>query len=110
MAFLNSINTKAKALLNSGFGTNPSSYGGRFLNKDGTLNYKAMIETLDEIIRSGETNPLRRLDRHYHKGRNFTESLKERFELALQVRDHMRKKMCGFADNIEGDFDDNESY
>lgn len=38
MAFLNSINTKAKAFLNSGFGTNSSSYGGRFLNKDGTAN------------------------------------------------------------------------
>jgi inward rectifier potassium channel len=38
MAFLNTINTKAKAFLNSGFGTNPSSYGGRFLNKDGTAN------------------------------------------------------------------------
>lgn len=38
MAFLNKINTKAKALLNSGFGTNSSSYGGRFLNKDGTAN------------------------------------------------------------------------
>lgn len=38
MALLKKINTKAKALLNSGFGTNPSSYGGRFLNKDGTAN------------------------------------------------------------------------
>ena len=38
MAFLNSINTKAKAFLNSGFGTNSTSYGGRFLNKDGTAN------------------------------------------------------------------------
>ena len=38
MAFLSSINTKSKSFLNSGFGTNPSSYGGRFLNKDGTAN------------------------------------------------------------------------
>ncbi|TRX16644.1 ion channel [Flavobacterium franklandianum] len=38
MAFLNSINTKAKAFFNSGFGTNSNSYGGRFLNKDGTAN------------------------------------------------------------------------
>ena len=38
MAFLSSINTKAKAFLNSGFGTNSNSYGGRFLNKDGTAN------------------------------------------------------------------------
>jgi inward rectifier potassium channel len=38
MAFLNNINTKAKAFLNSGFGTNSNSYGGRFLNKDGTPN------------------------------------------------------------------------
>jgi hypothetical protein len=38
MVFLNSINTKAKAFLNSGFGANSSSYGGRFLNKDGSAN------------------------------------------------------------------------
>jgi inward rectifier potassium channel len=38
MAFLNKINTKAKVFLNSGFGTNSNSYGGRFLNKDGTAN------------------------------------------------------------------------
>lgn len=36
MAFLNKINTKAKVFPNSGFGTNSNSYGGRFLNKDGT--------------------------------------------------------------------------
>ncbi len=34
------INKKAIALLNSGFGTNSSSYGGRFINKDGTANVK----------------------------------------------------------------------
>jgi inward rectifier potassium channel len=38
MAFLSSINSKAKVFLNSGFGTNSNSYGGRFLNKDGTAN------------------------------------------------------------------------
>lgn len=35
MALLKHINNKAKALLNSGFGTNSGSYGGRFINKDG---------------------------------------------------------------------------
>jgi len=32
------INSKAKAETNSGFGTNPNSYGGRFVNKDGSAN------------------------------------------------------------------------
>lgn len=32
------INSKAKAEANSGFGTNPNSYGGRFINKDGSAN------------------------------------------------------------------------
>ena len=38
MALLKIINEKAKAYLNSGFGANTSSYGGRFVNKNGTTN------------------------------------------------------------------------
>ena len=38
MALLRNVNTKAKADKNSGFGTNANSYGGRFVNKDGTPN------------------------------------------------------------------------
>jgi len=38
MASLKSINEKAKAFLSSGFGTNTSSYGGRFINKNGKAN------------------------------------------------------------------------
>ncbi|QYJ68196.1 ion channel [Flavobacterium litorale] len=38
MALFKQINSKAKANNNTGFGTNPSSYGGRFVNKDGTAN------------------------------------------------------------------------
>ena len=38
MALLKSINAKAKADKNTGFGTNASSYGGRFVNKNGTAN------------------------------------------------------------------------
>ncbi len=38
MALLKRINKKANAYLNSGFGTNASSYGGRFVNKNGTAN------------------------------------------------------------------------
>lgn len=38
MALLKSINEKAKAYLSSGFGTNSNSYGGRFVNKNGTAN------------------------------------------------------------------------
>ena len=38
MDLLKKINTKAKVETNTGFGTNPSNYGGRFINKDGTAN------------------------------------------------------------------------
>ncbi len=38
MALLKNISKKPKAFLNSGFGTNSSSYGGRFINKNGTAN------------------------------------------------------------------------
>ena len=38
MALLKNINSKSKAFLNSGFGTSASSYGGRFVNKNGTAN------------------------------------------------------------------------
>jgi inward rectifier potassium channel len=40
MAFLKKINAKAKADANTGFGTNSSSYGGRFITKDGDANVK----------------------------------------------------------------------
>ena len=40
MEFLKKINSKAKAEKDSGFGTNAASYGGRFLNKDGSANIK----------------------------------------------------------------------
>ncbi len=38
MSLLKKINSKAKAEINTGFGTNASSYGGRFINKDGSAN------------------------------------------------------------------------
>lgn len=38
MASLKNINNKSKAFLNSGFGTSASTYGGRFINKNGTAN------------------------------------------------------------------------
>ena len=40
MEFLKKINSRAKAEKDSGFGSNASSYGGRFLNKNGTANIK----------------------------------------------------------------------
>ncbi len=50
MALLKRINSKAKALTNSGFGANASSYGGRFINKDGSANIvKKGIHLLDRI-------------------------------------------------------------
>lgn len=38
MALFKKINAQAKADNNTGFGTNPGSYGGRFINKDGSAN------------------------------------------------------------------------
>ncbi|HTB52523.1 MAG TPA: ion channel [Ferruginibacter sp.] len=38
MALLRKINTKAKAEINTGFGTNTSAYGGRLMNKNGRTN------------------------------------------------------------------------
>lgn len=50
MALLKKINSKAKAEPNSGFGTNPNSYGGRFINKDGSANVeKKGLHFLDRI-------------------------------------------------------------
>jgi inward rectifier potassium channel len=40
MAFKKKINSKAKSDQNTGFGTNASSYGGRFLNKSGNANVR----------------------------------------------------------------------
>ncbi len=38
MAFLHKFNTRAKADINTGFGTNTTDYGGRFINKNGLPN------------------------------------------------------------------------
>lgn len=40
MQFLKKINSKAKSDANTGFGTNASSYGGRFITKNGNANVK----------------------------------------------------------------------
>ena len=40
MKFIKKINSKAKADSNTGFGTNASSYGGRFITKSGNANVK----------------------------------------------------------------------
>ncbi|WP_298224387.1 ion channel [Flavobacterium sp.] len=50
MDLLKKINSKAKTDLNTGFGTNANSYGGRFINKDGTANIqKRGMTFLDRI-------------------------------------------------------------
>lgn len=50
MAFSKKINAKAKATSNTGFGTNASSYGGRFITKSGNANVrKSGIKFLDTI-------------------------------------------------------------
>ena len=50
MAFLKKINAKAKAESNTGFGTNASSYGGRFVTKSGNANVRKVgIPFLDSI-------------------------------------------------------------
>lgn len=50
MAFLKKINSKAKAETNTGFGSNASSYGGRFITKNGNANVrKSGIGLFDSI-------------------------------------------------------------
>ncbi|MCZ8196859.1 MAG: ion channel [Flavobacterium sp.] len=50
MAFLKRINSKAKAETNTGFGSNASSYGGRFITKNGNANVrKSGIGLFDSI-------------------------------------------------------------
>ncbi|WP_281240229.1 ion channel [Flavobacterium praedii] len=50
MALFNRLNLKAKALVNTGFGSSASSYGGRFINKDGSVNaVKKGVGALDRI-------------------------------------------------------------
>ena len=50
MSFLKKINAKAKADNTTGFGNNPSNYGGRFIAKDGSANIeKRGISFFDQI-------------------------------------------------------------
>ena len=50
MEFLKKINSKAKADITTGFGTNASNYGGRFITKNGNGNVKKEgIGLLDSI-------------------------------------------------------------
>lgn len=50
MARFQKINSKVKAEMNTGFGVNPSTYGGRFINKDGRANIeKTGISLLERI-------------------------------------------------------------
>lgn len=50
MSLLRKINSKAKSEINTGFGVNPSSYGGRFLNKNGRANIeKSGVGLLERI-------------------------------------------------------------
>jgi len=50
MSRFKKINTNAQSEINTGFGTNSSDYGGRFLNKNGTANIeKSGIKYLEGI-------------------------------------------------------------
>jgi inward rectifier potassium channel len=50
MALLRKINSKARAEINTGFGSNTSAYGGRFINKDGNANIeKRGVGILEQI-------------------------------------------------------------
>ncbi len=50
MARIRKINTKLKAEINTGFGNNPSNYGGRFVNKNGRPNIeKSGVGFLESI-------------------------------------------------------------
>ncbi len=50
MALLRKINTRAKTEINTGFGSNASDYGGRFVNKNGLPNIEKRGVTLFERI------------------------------------------------------------
>ena len=41
-----------------------------FLNRDGTLNYRGMLDTVDRLIRDGVMNPIGALDPHNHLARD----------------------------------------
>ncbi len=50
MALLKHINSKARSVDNTGFGTNSSMYGGRYIKKDGAPNLaKTGIPFLERI-------------------------------------------------------------
>jgi inward rectifier potassium channel len=50
MALFDRLNLKGKSLVNTGFGASASSYGGRFINKDGSVNaVKKGVGILDRI-------------------------------------------------------------
>ena len=50
MSLLRKLNTRAKTQINTGFGTNASDYGGRFVNKDGKPNIQITgVKLLDRI-------------------------------------------------------------
>src|SRR5258708_5503916 len=50
MARFHRINTRTKPEINTGFGNNPSNYGGRFVNKNGRANIeKTGISFLEKI-------------------------------------------------------------
>ena len=50
MAFLRKINSKAKAEINTGFGTNNAAYGGRFINKDGLPCRQTNEDIVDAVV------------------------------------------------------------
>ena len=49
MAKLRSINPFSKVNNDTGFGSNPSTYGGRFVNRDGTFNVRKEGKTLQKL-------------------------------------------------------------
>jgi inward rectifier potassium channel len=50
MALFNRLNLKGKSLINTGFGASAASYGGRFINKDGSANaVKKGVGVMDRI-------------------------------------------------------------
>ena len=50
MSLLRKLNAKAKTEINTGFGTNTSDYGGRFVNKNGQANVeKRGVNILERI-------------------------------------------------------------
>lgn len=76
-----------------------------FVNKDGTLNYKKMIESVDESIRKSVIKPLDIYDPNRHRNRtNYPDSMTAPVDTAEALREMMKAAML-LDESEEQEFD-----